>query len=495
MILWLATQAACVVVPDPNHCANKLGDETCSEKGEGWVCSSCTRANDGCVMGQPPEECRETAASGESDTDPATTEPTSTMTSTDTGETPCDPECADPAPYCVAAQCVPCSDAGGDEFCAALDPETPQCHPTWGRCVTCYSPGSPACADDEPFCGDAFECAGCSEHAQCPDSACDLESGRCMDDATQLWVDNAECVEPAMGTAESPYCTLAEAMAVIGAGDVQSVIHLAGGTPYTESAVLTEPCATDRTLAILGFGGTPVLQGDPNVVEVGCGNTLYLSNIRLITGMVAGAYCDAARLWIDDSILVDNEIGVDAVGCRLHVRRTEILRTEGTGIRTDNETDLRLWSSIIGSGGDAGASTRAIQASMGTIDIRFSTIANNAGTSEPSFWCGGNVEGTVRNSIFGSTGGSSVDCPTVELENNALDDEALAMDGSGNVYVLYLDEWFAAPARDDYRLGVEPPPGYLTGGIWQPGDPRVDVDGEPRTDVPGTTVSLGADAR
>lgn len=466
------------------------------DNSEGWVCSSCARTNHGCVMGEPPAECRDTMASGGSSSDPSTdgsSDPTS-ITMTDTGDTPCDPECGDDRPYCVDMQCVACGDVGGDEFCAVLDPDEPQCHPAWGHCVPCYAGESPVCDADEQFCDDAFACSGCTEHSQCPDSACDLETGLCMDDATQLWVDKDGCEARPMGTPESPYCNIADAMAVIGVGDPRAVIHLAAtGVPYSESILWEEPCDTDRTLAILGFGGTPALQGDPNVAQVACGNTLYLSNVRLITGTATGAYCDAARLWIDDSILRYNEVGIDAVGCRVHVRRSDIRISRSFGIRTGNESDLWLHSSIISGGGDAAETTRAIQATSGSLDIRFTTVANNLGSSKPSFWCAGSPTGTVRNSIFVAPGGSSVDCPFLDFVTSALDDEALAMDGTGNTYVLYLDDWFVDPDAEDYRLiddGLSP---FEDKGVWESGDPRIDIDGDARPDVPGALSWLGAD--
>jgi hypothetical protein len=486
--------AACVVIDDPDHCANRDGDATCVEENDvGWMCSSCTRGNHGCVMSPPPEGCHDTAADMESTAGPTSSEGDDDTDATAETGTDCEPGCEGAAPYCIDMQCVSCGDAGGDAFCDAIDPALPQCHPGTGLCVACYADPSPACVAPDAFCDDAFECGGCTEHAQCPDSACDLETGQCMDDATQLWVDNQTCVEPAMGTEESPYCSITDAVAVIGAGDTQSVIHVLGGMPYSDVIAWTD-CASDRTLAVLGSGGVVTLQGDPNVADVTCGNTLYLSRLRLITGQAAGVHCDAARVWIDESTLYQNEIGVDAVGCRAHVRRSQILQTTSIGIRTDDESDLWLSSSIIGSGGDPKTTSRAILATTGTVDIRFSTIANNLGSSEPSFWCSGNTTGAVRNSIFGAPGGSSVDCPTVDFFTSALDDAAMATDG--NVHVLYQGDWFADPAEDDYHLGAGTvPDGYLEGGVWQPGDPRVDIDRDARTDTPGAVVSIGADAR
>ncbi len=492
--------ATCVVIDDPDHCANRSGDASCVEdNGDGWMCSSCTRGNHGCVATPPPDGCHDALGdagdtTGPSSSSSSSSDDDSTDATAETGND-CMPACTDAAPYCIDAQCVSCVDAGGDAFCETLDAAQPECHPGSGLCVACYAEPSSACVAPDEFCDDTFACGGCTEHAQCPDSACDLENGRCMEDPTELWVDNQTCSEPAMGTEESPYCTIAEALDAIGASDIQSIVHIAGGMTYGEPIAWNE-CASDRTLAVIGYGGPPVIQGDPNAADVTCGNTLYLSKVRLITGQVAGAHCDAANLWVDDSVLVNNEMGVQAVGCRVHVRRTQVLSSTSIGISTDDESDLWLSSSIIGSGGDPKTTSRAILASGGSVDIRFSTVVNNAGTSDPSFWCTGDVQGTVSDSIFSTPGGSSVSCPTVDFVTSAVDDEALSMEGTGNRYVLYQGEWFLDPAADDYHLGRgELPPDYLTSGVWEPGDPRVDVDRDARVDTPGASVSIGADAR
>ncbi|HET6582117.1 MAG TPA: hypothetical protein VFG69_01695, partial [Nannocystaceae bacterium] len=302
LVLGLAVGAACVVIPDPDHCANQSGDATCVELDLGAYCSACKRGHRGCVSAPPPADCR-SAAGGETSATSAPTSAGSDGTASDTGLPSCDPECPADAPYCIAAQCTSCTDAGGDEFCAGLDPAQPQCHPTWGSCAACVVDGSPACEPDASFCDDAYACGGCTEHSQCPDSACDLEMGRCMDDAPQLWVDNDPCEADPMGTKESPYCTLADALAVVGPGDTTAVIHIAPGVPYAEGLAWSD-CASNRRLAILGTGSLDtVLQASPNVVDLRCANALYVSKVRLNTGSMAGVYCQDAAIWIDDSAL------------------------------------------------------------------------------------------------------------------------------------------------------------------------------------------------
>lgn len=497
LVLWLAAAAACVVIPDPDHCANQGGDATCVELELGEFCSSCKRGNRGCVEVAPAQDCQPTPVgetSASSAPTSSSTEPTSGSVS-ETGLPACDPACGVEAPYCLEGQCTTCSDAGGDVFCASSDSANPQCHPTWGTCAACVVDGSPACQPDAQFCDDSYACGGCTEHAQCPASACDLEMGRCMDDAPQLWVDNDNetCAVDPMGTEESPYCTVAEALAVIGAADTTAVIRVASGVAYNEGLVWSD-CANDRRLAVIGTGAfDAVLQADPNVVDVRCANVLYLANLRLSNGMTAGIFCQDATVWLDDAMLLDDDVGLDASSCRVHVRRTQILRSTTFGIRTSNNTDLWLASSIVGSGGTDGTTSRAIEATSGMADIRFTTVAGNRGDGKNSLWCAGGIAGSVRNSIFASEGGGSVDCPQLTFANTAFDDPDLAMAGTDNVQVLYDASRFVDPSDDDYHLGPAAPMEYLAGGRWDLGDPRRDLDRQPRVAFPGAAESLGAD--
>ena len=58
-ILGAMTQSGCVVVDDPEHCANREGDRTCEELYEPGVrCSACEHFYNGCVSEPPEPECR-----------------------------------------------------------------------------------------------------------------------------------------------------------------------------------------------------------------------------------------------------------------------------------------------------------------------------------------------------------------------------------------------------------------------------------------------------
>ncbi|MBC8067572.1 MAG: hypothetical protein IAG13_04490, partial [Deltaproteobacteria bacterium] len=212
ILAWLSASSGCIVVDDPNHCWNLERDATCEELYPGSVCSRCARGYSGCVEpdAQTPASCL--------DSDAAATEPSSSATETasESGASECVGEgftdaCPTEAPYCAAGLCTGCQAAGGDDFCAAVDGALPQCHPTWDHCVECF--------DDTPctggsVCTTSFECGGCTEHEQCPDSACDLLTGACMEPDREIWVDDdaAICDEGSNGaSAGNPVCSLVEA--------------------------------------------------------------------------------------------------------------------------------------------------------------------------------------------------------------------------------------------------------------------------------------------
>jgi hypothetical protein len=57
-ILGVTMPNGCVVVDDPQHCANRDGDKTCAELyAAGVRCSTCERFYNGCVDDEPEPGC------------------------------------------------------------------------------------------------------------------------------------------------------------------------------------------------------------------------------------------------------------------------------------------------------------------------------------------------------------------------------------------------------------------------------------------------------
>ena len=90
--LTLAALLGACSVKNPNHCANKQGDDTCKLLyGETYVCSQCTSENNGCVIGPVLDIC-EASDTTDADTtlvpttavDPGTTTTVDPSTTTST---------------------------------------------------------------------------------------------------------------------------------------------------------------------------------------------------------------------------------------------------------------------------------------------------------------------------------------------------------------------------------------------------------------------------
>ncbi|MEM9692928.1 MAG: hypothetical protein AAGA56_10310 [Myxococcota bacterium] len=126
------------------------------------------------------------------------------------------------------------------------DPALPACSPS-GACVTCTPDDKDLCQNPTPACNPAsFACQPCAYHAECPQSACNVFTGTCIE-VTPV------TVGPDAG---DDYATLAEALAQTGD---EGVIRVKPGTyagPFT---------VTDKVVAIVAESGRPVLTSpNPN---------------------------------------------------------------------------------------------------------------------------------------------------------------------------------------------------------------------------------------
>nr|MCH9687335.1 hypothetical protein [Deltaproteobacteria bacterium] len=193
---------------DPSHCNSNDGDVFCEQQHDGArpFCRLGTQAcdqaadlddfdHDGCFAERPEDACYSACGRGISvlddpdcegaaSTTGTTTEPTgSTSDGTVTdgmteGSTSTGPmctsngQCLDPAaPFCDAmGDCVSCQEMGDPNgACADLDASNPVCDA--GSCVECTAAAG-ACGGQAPVCDENNECTACTEHSQCPQSAC-----------------------------------------------------------------------------------------------------------------------------------------------------------------------------------------------------------------------------------------------------------------------------------------------------------------------------------
>lgn len=496
------------------HCEELEGNLTCQQAHPGRpFCSRCVEKelNQGCVSTPPAPACQvggtatestmtssmeeESSSSASSDSSGSTTlvadtTADSSSSSSTTGAQACneegqlDEDCdaVDPArAYCFESMCTGCIAAGGDAFCGAFDPQVPFCNADTDRCETCANAAVDFCGGSTPICTADGACSPCTDHAECPDSACHISptdplAGECFDGTNVVWVDRA-AICPGLGTEASPSCSLAQTLAGIGVGE-SWVVHVAGGTDYDEQAI-----AASATVAILG-SGVPSLVGEPDLDEASLSiesGFVYLQGVRVRANTEShGISCSGGTLWMDQSEVRNNaEYGIHLTGpCDITVRRAGVHNNAGGGIRQFGGT-LVLDNAVVARNGD-GVSGPAINAQFSDVQILYSTIAGNDSVGDDSLQCL-EATGAVRNSIVQGveTGSVDLDCFVLEFETNAID--TMSFVGADGVPVDEYDpQWFADPDEGDFRLVNAPFTQFGMVAVYQDGDPELDADGTPR---------------
>ncbi|MBC8068767.1 MAG: right-handed parallel beta-helix repeat-containing protein [Deltaproteobacteria bacterium] len=523
-VLGLLVSAACSVDTTSNddgpqlvpHCEDLNGDFTCQTAHPGApFCSRCVpkEMDQGCVAAAPAPACqidggsdteptvsttmREDSSSGDtstgetgSSTSPADTTADSSSSSTtsepyvcnEEGQLDEDCEALDPArPYCFESSCVGCTAAEGDAFCGTFDAQVPFCNAETDRCESCANAGADFCGGTSPICTADGACSPCTDHAECPDSACHIASddplvGECFDNSNVIWVDRS-AICPGLGTELSPSCSLAQALVGITPGE-SWVVHAQGGTPYDEHVI-----ADGVTVAILG-SGVPQLTGEPGLNDASLSivsGTVYLQGVRVRDNLQShGIACGGGTLWMDQSEVRGNdEYGIYLTSpCEITVRRAGVHSNAGGGIRQFGGT-LVLDNAVVARNGD-GSRGPAINAQFSDVQILYSTIAGNDGVGNDSLQCL-TATGTVRNSIVQGmdTGSVDLDCFVLDFSTNAIDTPSFV--GADGVAVdAYDPQWFADPEEGDFRIVNAPFTQFGEVAVWQDGDPPLDADGTVR---------------
>ncbi len=382
---------------------------------------------------------------------------TTAVTSVDSTMTTGTPEgCTDASTcpggeVCEDAMCMPCQDASDpDAACADADAQTPYCDGA-GTCVACLAD---TCDGATPTCDPQVGCVPCTEHAQCPDSACHLLgpfAGTCFDASEVVPIADIAALETA-------FMALAP-------GD-NAVFDLAPGT-YEVSGFFT---SVADELAILGHGAATITGGATNVVATN--QTLYVAGLGIVTGPFRVFSCgNPGRLWIDDTTIVDYVMPV-TTSCETHVRRSFVMGTDTT-IDAQGATVFVENSAIVA------APTAGLALTDSLVDIRYANIigAGNGIT------CSDGASGSVRNSMVVSTSGFvSVD-PACGLDfaNNAVGPNAQGVDVGD-----YDPSWFVSPGSGDLHLSASGQATFAGIAQWEEDDPLVDADGDARPqDAPG----------
>jgi hypothetical protein len=481
-VLGVFANEACSI-PDPNHCANL--DKTCAA---GFVCDPCTPSNvapNGCVRVGTGICALDSGA--DTDVDPtmgmvtvSTTEGPMTSTSPDTtvteGDTETtettgepmscdsDDECTDEArPFCspVLQECVSCSGMPQPhEACEGANPAFPAC--SAGVCVECTAAVNTLCTGNVPVCDEASNtCVRCTEHAQCGEAACNLFNGSCVAGSTVT-------VGPA-GTAD--YTTLGGAVTAVTVGG--------GGTIVVAQGIYNET-VTINDGAVVAFladdGDRPEWQRTSGAaapqLRVTGGATVLLDGFALQFNTAPGqpaVRADSGALWLDRTIIAQNP-----------------------GVALSAETTMNV---VVRNGFLASAvDTAAVSVTNASVRLEYTTVGAGTGDSR-AVVCDAGSAVTVSDSILITRGGlPEVSCASLSATYTA-SNTALPMPGEGNTTVdATVPAWFQGYNTGDFHLtpgaGV---PIFMGIARWNDGDPRVDIDGQPRSGVDGTAEHAGAD--
>lgn len=482
--IGLSGSSAGCIVPNPDHCYNNGGDSHCEAQHPDWATAYCTDNScvtptpDWCVEALPPDECwycngaegqdcSDVADDTDTDTDTGTdstdtdtdTSETETMETSDTDTTGPEcmssEECSGDTPLCDGGSCVSCVEAV-DATCVGDYPDTPACGAS-GECVECTLADVTACSGETPTCGYEEACVGCWEHSQCPESACNMSTGACMDPQRVWWVDGA-AADGGDGLEATPYDTIQDALANVGEeeeGTIYLVESLYG------SSVVVDPT---RTIAIVGVG-LPSMDVTGTAVTVEGGAVLMMDSVTIEDS--ATAVRNSGEFW----------------GTRLR-----ILDNSTEGLRADNG-EAHLINSFAGGVAAGGPAVNVI---AGTVNVRYSTLVTGGGGAPFSCFGVSSQGSTIVNSLIASTsdGDSVVNCADLSVETSALDQDV----GGTNTNLMTFDPaWFDAFFGGVFLLTDQAPAELVTAATWNYYDPTTDIDGDPRPTEAGAPDYAGAD--
>ncbi len=469
---------------NPDHCLYNQGNQTCA--GYDWpdgierpycvdACHPQVDEYNGCVEEEPTDlECyspcggeknalEDDSCLGTADesTDSGTdTTADDTTTDSETGPGPCmaDEDCLDDAaPFCGdQGECISCTDTPDpDAACAGLDGgATPVCDQ--GSCVQCTAANAVACMGMTPVCDEGTSsCVGCDWHEQC-DNACHMKEGSCFPD-------NVFDAGSGLG-----FMSLNEAVAEIGMLDLMIGVVIVNDTinveDYNESVVVPAGM-TVAFVAEPGLASPPDWRGQAApALTVESGAVVYVQGVRIFNGTAEGVLVNGGELWVD---------------------RSEVANNDGGGIVVDGGGSLVLRNSFVG--GDVN-DQQAIDLVDGTLLVSYSTLASGFGASA-ALACTDATGSVLRNSLLVSrSDDDELQCPNVDATNSALEMMLAGNEDLGPMQTI----WFEGFAAGDFHLAAAPI-GIATAAMWAPGDPLVDIDGDPRPTVDGSADFAGAD--
>lgn len=469
-----ATKTSCIECDD--RCA--VGDTACSD----GSLRTCVADELGCLDWSEPSACATQTCASE------------------TACFVCDDSCNSGDYSCNGSQLLACTadEKGCYQYAVATTCEgnTPVCNASAERCE-CSTDAAPTCTDsatvsrcvngawvdstctgDIPVCVNGVGCSECTEHSQCPQSACHLsgsKQGTCFAMSSVVNVNSAAALLNAVNATSTTG---------------ESVIKLSAGT-YT----MTSELGPKGETAIIGQPGVVIVDNMPppsdgRAAFIYSSETTYLAKFELqnTSANHAGfSGYSGSIVWVDD-VRIQGEATVILTYGECHVRRSSMYDC-GSGALAYYGGSLFIENSTIGPP-RSGSQTTGVGAISGAVlDVRYSTIVGHHWGVGCSI---GQSGGRITNSIIASElNGYSIaddygDCSQAfTLSNNAIDQP-----GYGTSIATYNPNWFVGASTGNLHLsnaGKVAIPAVATRGS---GDPIVDIDGDPR---PASAGYPGAD--
>jgi hypothetical protein len=408
-------------------------------------------------------------------------------------------DCSDPAaPFCVNEECAACDKAGDPNVaCAGLDPNAPVCNA--GACVECTADEKSLCQGNKPVCGADNVCAACTEHSDCADTACNLETGACFGVEYIIYVDRAAPCEAGDGSMAAPFCKIGQAFEKMLGDDVTVgwTIKIKSGN-YVEDPLVVP----DGSLVAMNSwdGIQPKIRATPgsgHTLSVANESKLYIDNLAFnLNDEFNGVLCASADVWIDDSRMASNaNQGYESTNCDTWIRRSVIFKNGGGGIASYGPGATWITNTFVTSNG-----TQVLEeyggirsAQENEMHINYSTVVNNLTAVGPrSLQCTADAgPGEIRNSVLIAFGGmSSIDCVGGVFSNSAVDD---VQPGDTNIVATVMDIMTFFNPQMNGVYTAKPDTGLAALGLWKTGDPLTDFDGTARANMDGAADFAGAD--
>ncbi|MBA3549171.1 MAG: right-handed parallel beta-helix repeat-containing protein [Nannocystis sp.] len=401
-----------------------------------------------------------------------------------------DPACPAEQPYCLAGVCVDC----GALDCAAVSPSLPLCDPDTGLCAACL------CDDAAPVCDPSDNsCSKCDAHSDCPDSACDLDTGACLPAAATLWVAGGTCNDDGEGSKASPLCSLDEAFVRAKSGAANKLALRVKAGAYAVAGSLHVPAGRVLALVSANDNGAAISISSPTAptIVVEAQAKLLLDGVELAQSGGDGIGCAQATMWLDRLVVRDAAIhGVTSDDCTVTMRRSVLVANATAGIKVVGGA-LRLENSFISSNGNYEVPGGGVYLSAGaSVDAVYTTLVDNrAAAGNPfSIACdadGGKETVEIRNSVAINNGGNTL-CDGASVTTSAWT-TAEALGGNIAIDFPSLGSYLIEdPALDGVYRAI---PGTALDDLamWQEGDPRIDFDGDARPSGDNSPDFAGAD--